>query len=65
MDKYLIGAINAARFVGSIKEMEMAEASKWLPARIEIAGTTGDGEKFTLCLKVGNPKAEESNNADA
>ena len=43
----------------------MAEASKWLPARIEIAGTTQDGEKFTLCLSVGNPKEEESKNADS
>ena len=65
MDRYLIGAIHAARFVGSVKEMEMTEASKWLPARIEISGTTEDGEKFTLCLKVGEPKAEESKNADS
>ncbi len=60
MVKYVEMALHTARYVGEVKEMEMREASKYLPARIEITGTTEDGMYFELELKVGDPKRENS-----
>lgn len=60
MVRYVGMALQTAKFVGEVKEMEMREASKYLPARIEIAGTTEDGQKFELMLRVGECKNADS-----
>lgn len=56
MVRYIGTALQTAKFVGEVKEMEMREANKYLPARIEITGTTEDGQKFELTLTVGEKK---------
>lgn len=56
MVKYVGMALQTAKFVGEIKEMEMREANKYFPSRIEITGTTEDGQKFELTLTVGDKK---------
>jgi hypothetical protein len=54
--RYVEMALQTAKFVGEVKEIEMREASKYLPSRIEITGTTDDGQKFELTLTVGESK---------
>ena len=56
MVRYVGMALQTAKFVGEVKEMEMREASKYLPSRIEITGTTEDSQKFELVLTVGDKK---------
>ena len=56
MVRYIGMALQAAKFVGEVKEIEMREANKYLPARIEITGTTEDGQNFLLKLTVGETK---------
>jgi hypothetical protein len=54
--RYVEMALQTAKFVGEVKEIEMREANKYLPSRIEITGTTDDGQKFELTLTVGEKK---------
>ena len=56
MVRYVGMTLQAAKFVGEVKEMEMREANKYLPSRIEITGTTEDGQNFELTLTVGEKK---------
>ena len=56
MVRYVEMILQTAKNVGGVKEMEMREANKYLPARIEITGTTDDGQKFELTLTVGEKK---------
>lgn len=56
MVRYIGMTLQTAKFVGEVKEMEMREANKYLPARIEITGTTEDGQEFELKLTVGEKK---------
>lgn len=56
MVRYIGMALQTAKFVGEVKEMEMREANKYLPARIEITGTTEDGQRFELTLTVREKK---------
>lgn len=56
MVRYVEMILQTAKNVGGVKEMEMREANKYLPARIEITGTTEDGQEFELTLNVGEKK---------
>ena len=56
MVRYVEMILQTAKNVGGVKEMEMREANKYLPARIEITGTTKDGQEFELTLNVGEKK---------
>ena len=56
MVRYVEMALQTAKFVGEVKEIEMREANIYLPAKIEITGTTDDGQKFELKLTVGEKK---------
>lgn len=56
MVRYVGMTLQTAKLVGEVKEMEMREANKYLPSRIEITGTTEDGQEFELMLTVGEKK---------
>ena len=56
MVKYIDIMLQASRLIGTAKTIEMKEANKFLPARIEITGITDGGEKFELELTVGERK---------
>lgn len=58
MVRYVGMALQTAKFVGEVRSMELTEADKYLPARIHIAGTSEEGQKFELTLTVGERKNE-------
>ena len=60
MVEYVGMLLQTGKFIGEVKEIEMKEANQYLPARIEITGTTEDGLKFNLELTVGERKHEDS-----
>lgn len=59
MDRYLSQILETARTIGTLRTVEMSEASNYIPKRIEIRGITEDGERFALDLFVGEKKKEE------
>lgn len=58
MVEYINLMLQAAKHVGSIREMAMTEACSYAPKRISITGSTESGENFSLTLEVGDRKRE-------
>lgn len=53
MYKFLGSVLDVAIEIGEINKIEMEGADRYYPAHIEVGGTTKDGDKFEIYLKVG------------
>ena len=58
MVEYVNLMIQAAKHIGTVKELSMTEACAYIPDRIQLTGITENGEKFSLSLEVGDCKRE-------